>query len=220
MQVFKVLAAAILAVSVVADPVWAQPLSKVSGPKELPPAGFAGNQYVDSAGCVFIRAGVGGQTTWVPRVSRDRKLVCGYDPTFPPGTADAVAAMKPVEPAPDGPAPTAAPTAVPGPASKPAPAVAAVKTDPPRAAAPKAASPVAIAPRKPHQVRLVRAGAIAPAETLCLARIPTAQRYLLSDGRRVTQCAATAPGEPVAWLNGLGVPGLTVEVGPKALIMR
>ncbi|MEY1556503.1 SPOR domain-containing protein [Yoonia sp. R2331] len=56
-------------------------------PAEFPPADFAGNQFVDSNGCAFIRAGIGGATNWVPRVSRSRQPLCNFQPTFPAGVA-------------------------------------------------------------------------------------------------------------------------------------
>ncbi|MFZ1468770.1 MAG: SPOR domain-containing protein [Paracoccaceae bacterium] len=71
----KVLSVAILAAVFGATSVYARGLG---GPAEQPPAGYKGQQYVDSNGCVFLRAGYGGQVTWVPRVSRDRKQLCGY----------------------------------------------------------------------------------------------------------------------------------------------
>jgi cell division septation protein DedD len=50
-------------------------------PAELPPAGYAGQQYVDSKGCMFVRAGTGADIVWVPRVSREGTPVCGNPPS-------------------------------------------------------------------------------------------------------------------------------------------
>ena len=60
----------------------AERLANVLGPAELPPASFAGEQFVDSTGCVFLRAGSYGAIKWVPRVTQQRKLVCGFEPSF------------------------------------------------------------------------------------------------------------------------------------------
>ena len=60
----------------------AERLANVLGPAELPPASFAGEQFVDSTGCVFLRAGSYGAIKWVPRVTQQRKLVCGLEPSF------------------------------------------------------------------------------------------------------------------------------------------
>ena len=106
--------------------VHAQTTANTAVPAEFPPASFTGKQYVDSNGCIFIRAGVSGNVTWVPRVGRDRKQICGYQPSAQTNSDAAVptpraAAPAPVEIVPDAvpgvvatapAAPAAAPSAV------------------------------------------------------------------------------------------------------------
>lgn len=112
----------------------AQSLSEVRSPAELPSSGYAGKQYVDSDGCVFVRAGVGGNVDWVPRVDRQRRVLCGYPPTLPHRVTERPAPTPPAStpsaptppasspPAPRGTAPVRTATAAPPPAVAPAPA--------------------------------------------------------------------------------------------------
>lgn len=51
-------------------------------PAEFPPETYTASQYVDSEGCVFVRAGIGGVTSWVPRVNRSREPLCGFEPSL------------------------------------------------------------------------------------------------------------------------------------------
>lgn len=59
-------------------PIWANPV----GPLEQPPEDFASAQYIDSAGCVYLRQGA----VWAPRLDRDGTLICGYPPSLPAGS--------------------------------------------------------------------------------------------------------------------------------------
>lgn len=137
-----------------AAPGFAQSVSQLGGPAELPPAGYSADQYVDSRGCVFIRAGYGGQETWVPRVNRQRQALCGYRPTGGGGTTT-VAASTPATPQP----PAATPM-------RPTVTVAAAPTAPQR--------PVVTA--QPTRTVTVRPAAAAPVTTTTVASAPVAAR--------------------------------------------
>lgn len=82
MQACKTLVLAALSIALVAGTAEAKSLQKDTGPAEQPPASYTGKQYVDSRGCVYIRAGYAGLVDWVPRVTRGRDVVCGFKPTF------------------------------------------------------------------------------------------------------------------------------------------
>ena len=56
-------------------------IAQSTDPSELPPADYQGQSYVDSKGCIYLKAGYGGNATWVPRVGQDRKPICGQTPT-------------------------------------------------------------------------------------------------------------------------------------------
>ncbi len=68
------------------------------GPAEAPPATFTGRQYVDSQGCVYIRAEVGGAVTWAPRLTPRNEVLCGFEPTFGGGGVAATGSLPTVQP--------------------------------------------------------------------------------------------------------------------------
>ncbi|MDR0808050.1 MAG: SPOR domain-containing protein [Gemmobacter sp.] len=172
----------------------ARTISQIGGPKELPPPGFKGQMFVDSRGCVFLRAGVGGVTNWVPRVSRDRKALCGYPPTM-------ATLGKPVPVAPEAPQVAEAPAPVssvsaqlaPAPqqvTSRPVAAGTSFTTPPVRAAAPAPALRSVAAPAPVAQPALPVAVADGGSRGRigCFTSAPVAQVVTLSNGGRAVLC--------------------------------
>lgn len=191
---------------------------EVRAPVELPPPSYTGRQYVDSAGCVFVRAGYGSVVNWVPRVGRDRNQICGYTPTLGARAAPTVATApaRPSEPlaqrypapAAGGPMRTIALSNEPPRIGLAARKAKAAPSAPPRAVPRKAApKPVPVAP-----VRIVSVRFEDGRGTNCPNMPPVAQRFVLSDGRQFLRCGP-AVADPVAALNRARVPGLRV-VGP------
>lgn len=83
-------------------------LDQAAKPAEYPPASFAGDVYVDSRGCAYVRASIGSQTNWVPRLNSDRTtVVCGLTPTS--RYAAAPTGRPPAPPAPPPPPPVDTP---------------------------------------------------------------------------------------------------------------
>lgn len=81
MTLTKSIAMAVIVVALGVGGSQTQAQDSRSQPAEFPPSSYKGKQYVDSAGCVFIRAGIDGNVSWVPRMSRAREQVCGFQPT-------------------------------------------------------------------------------------------------------------------------------------------
>jgi SPOR domain len=163
--------AAIVALSAGVSAGDAQSIADIGGPAELPPASFTGQQYVDSRGCVFLRAGLGGRTSWAPRLDSSRDVLCGYPPTF--GAPSAAVAT--VEPAP----PLAAPVVV---EAAPTPAVAAPQ--PARVVVTPPPARVAAAP-----ARTARAAVpVTPRRIGCFTNTPVPVRVQLTNGGSAVLC--------------------------------
>ena len=184
--------------------------AQVRSPAELPPPGFAGQQYVDSRGCVFIRAGHGGQVNWVARIDGTRKPICGQTPSTvkmnaarrelaAPSPAPAaptpvvVAAAPPVAAAPARTARSGVPVAsyVPPPVTYGAPSPLSPQPQAPRAVA-AAPAPVVTAPPPVAAVPQAPAAPAAPVSRTagCPDYAPVGQVYPLHRGGSLLVCAS------------------------------
>lgn len=166
-----------------ASPVWAD----MKGPAEQPPASFKGQQYVDTKGCVFLRGGFGDKVTWVPRITKDRKQMCGYPPSgqrvavaeeagFVPTAAIAPPVVAPVEAKADV---VAAPVTMP-------PAAPVAASEPKVKVAPKAPAPA----KPPAPAKAAAAPAVAQPKmrVVCPPHAPLVKSFPIQGGGSQIMC--------------------------------
>ena len=186
-------------------------------PAEFPPSSFTGKQYVDSRGCVFVRAGISGNTTWIPRVTRQRKQICGMRPSLAGQTRTVEARTAPETPAITAPQRTVqeaprrpvAPRIFQRQPGKPIDTVASIRPAPKPVAQPKAQPQrVVRAPAEQQKVvvrRPVVASAPAPKLTrrqaACQGASSLSSRYINSGAKADVRCGPQAEA-PVAIVRG------------------
>lgn len=217
-MLLRVLAVATAATVLVPHTGQARTIYQDQGPAELPPVSFKGNQFVDSSGCIFMRAGFGSSTSWVPRVTRDRRVMCGFQPTFAqsqtrPNPVQSVSTAMPLnkpQVAAAAPTPAPEPKPSPKPALSPTPTIASnmgsaaagggAKVHAAQTSSYRSGTRVGALPG--HDVQTTGGGAVAPSGPTvngqavrlvsmgdCPGYAPVVKKvYTLSDGRTALRC--------------------------------
>ncbi|MDQ2094756.1 SPOR domain-containing protein [Rhodalgimonas zhirmunskyi] len=242
MKITRIIAISLIMASSGIMSVQAKSLKLAEIPAEFPPASFKGKQYVDSRGCVYIRAGIDGMVNWVPRVNRDRNVLCGYQPTFakaPTPTPDAsrTASAPVIAPAETATRPAAKPKVVAKPVAKPQQVA---KAAPKTVAKPKPKTVAKAAPRtvaKPLPQKVIKRqvqkapGSVKPVAVKPAAQTPVTKPVVVAAApkpvtreTRGTARQAYRPTEVTTCPNVSGVSryyagrstdGLPVRCGPQ-----
>ena len=214
MKLTRLVGVAVILGSVGAGALVAQ-TSPGSQPAEFPPSSYAGKQYVDSKGCVFIRAGIDGTVSWIPRVGRDRKGICGFKPTF----AGQVTELETAPVAQEETVETAAAAADVTPAPRPAPKPRVVRQTAPKKARPKpveivAAPVVPLPPLAPG-----KGGPCAGASELSQRYINDGSRYPVRCGPQSLTVARAGEAPRAAGRIGKNYRSKPITVAPNARIV-
>lgn len=190
-----------------------QTMAQASVPAEYPPDSFSGQQFVDSRGCVYLRAGFDGVVNWVIRVDQQRKPICGASPTFGAQPAPVVAAAPVTEVLP---VPIAA---EPAPAQTPAVAstTTALRAKPVRVAAPRAAKPpVDRVPGVGYEVVASKPGT---RKIGCFASAPVAELVRVGGGSAKVVCTR-GDGTMTGWREPVYPAGPAVDAAQGNITSR